>query len=179
MSSQSWPIIPLAIRSEHGAVHQRPSLRCHNFDFSMSCVLVGLSTLKIHPNKLSAQALAYLVSRDIMLLAWHIVLVLLAPKEPKQECISESNVYSWLLFDIAVSVIRLAKNPLQYAANRAIQNNGANWQNPEDQGNSWVYFLSPQYGCCQMRLYTFLDWLTYLSWILGAWAVHPVVIKVN
>ncbi|KAI8891557.1 hypothetical protein BC833DRAFT_613687, partial [Globomyces pollinis-pini] len=24
-----------------------------------------------------------------------------------------------------------------------------------------------------VRLYTVADWLTYFSWILGAWAVHP------
>jgi hypothetical protein len=140
----------------------------------MSCILVGLTTLKIDPNDMTISDIIWTVSRDFCLIAWHSALLILATREKDKTCISQSNVFSWLIFDIVISLLRLVKNPLQFQANRVMYQNGSNWSNPQDYSGSWISYFSPNYSFCQMRLYTLVDWLTYLSWILGAWAVHLV-----
>jgi hypothetical protein len=140
----------------------------------MSCILVGLSTLKLDPNELTVADVVWTVSRDFLLIAWHSALVILATRQQDRSCTTQSNVFSWLIFDIAVSVLRLLKNPLQFQANRVINRNGSHWANPQDISNTWIAYFSPSYLLCLMRLYTLVDWLTYLSWILGAWAVHLI-----
>jgi hypothetical protein len=140
----------------------------------MSCILVGLSTLKIDPNQLTVADIVWSVSRDFLLIAWHSALVIWATRQEDRSCTNQSNVFSWMLFDISISLLRLIKNPLQFQANKIMDRNGSNWVNPEDMSNSWIFYFSPSYLFCQMRLYTLIDWMTYLSWILGAWAVHLV-----
>ena len=139
----------------------------------MSCVLVGLLTMKIEPQSLTATQVSLCVLRDLVLIAWHGVLLYYGTISDDSVCIRQSNIISWLYVDLSFSLFRLFKNPLQYFANKLLVS-GQNWENPPDVSNSWAKYFGVDYGCCQMRVYTFIDWLTYFSWILGAWAVHPV-----
>ena len=129
--------------------------------------------MRIEPQSMTIGQMIMCVSRDLILIGWHGVLLYFGTISDDSLCIRQSNIISWLYVDLTVSLLRIFKNPLQFFANRILVR-GNNWENPQDISSSWANYLGPDKGCCQMRVYTFIDWLTYFSWILGAWAVHPV-----
>ncbi|KAJ3362656.1 hypothetical protein HDU91_003321, partial [Kappamyces sp. JEL0680] len=142
----------------------------------MSCITVGLGTLTATPGDMSALALAAFVLRDIVLAGYHGTLMYIAASytaKDDQTCVANSSILPWLIFDLCITTMRLFKNPFQYWANRVVERTGAGWTIPEDLPR-WVRFFGPSNTFCQMRIYTTIDWLTYLSWIVGAWAIRPV-----
>lgn len=55
-----------------------------------------------------------------MLLGWHGTLLYLALSNDSSQCLAESSIIPWLSFDLLITVARLVKNPMQFAANRKV-----------------------------------------------------------
>jgi hypothetical protein len=140
----------------------------------MSCILVGFATLKIDPDELSPVELAFCIVRDVAFTAWYTVLLYFSFTLPESECIQSTGIATWLFFAGIVTVLRLIKNPMQFIANRKLQRNGANWENPTDISQSWYRFFSPTFHICSMRIYSFVDWLSYFAWIVGLTSFRPI-----
>lgn len=132
----------------------------------MSCIAVGFGTINTQPGTLSGKAALLFFLRDLIFLSWHSVLLYFTTIE-KSECVIGSGIMPWLLFDLFVTSLRLFKNPLQYFANRVADSSVMGWSVPEELPQ-WVRWFAPR----KIRLYTHIDWLTYLSWILGAWSLR-------
>ncbi|KAI8892439.1 hypothetical protein BC833DRAFT_611651 [Globomyces pollinis-pini] len=144
----------------------------------MSCVLVGLTAIKVNPNKITLGETIWCVFRDLVLLGWHITLLVFSFQSINDpdftQCVAQSNIVPWLIFDITVSFFRLLKNPFQYIANRKWDSNGTNWTNPEDLSNSWILYFSPNFTICEMRVSAFIDWLSYTTWLIGTFIIQPI-----
>ena len=139
--------------------------------------------MNLLPSQMTLFQLSFLVLRDILILLLHSFLLYTALNYDLNDkiCIQESTVLPWLIFDILITTCRLIKNPLQYLANTLVHANGSGWHNPNDLA-AWVRGCrNPRYFrqlnqkvrqdlsrmVCQMRIYTFIDWLSYLTWIVG------------
>ncbi|KAI8925264.1 hypothetical protein BC831DRAFT_461703 [Entophlyctis helioformis] len=138
----------------------------------MSCVLVGLTAVKVTVTSFSRADLAWCTLRDSALAAAHIFLLVSFGADP---CLHSSDegrgVYSWFVIDIILSCLRLVKNPLHYYANKRLEATGSNWENPAALTSST--FGSLLYGrVCGLSLYTSVDWLTYIFWIYGTWTIR-------
>lgn len=133
----------------------------------MSCILVGLGTINLKPSQMTARQLLLLTSRDLIILSAHSFLLYrgLTSRGQERDCINASSVYPWLFFDLFITILRLIKNPVQFMANGALARNGSGWSNPEELPR-WTRWVEGR-QCCQMRIYTVVDWLSYLTWIVG------------
>ncbi|KAI8899704.1 hypothetical protein BC833DRAFT_584630 [Globomyces pollinis-pini] len=136
----------------------------------MSSILVGAYATQIHPGRLSLNQTIACVVRDVVLLAWHLALLLILINPANSNDVHDidySCIIPWLLIDIGVSGLRLLKTPIQYIANQRLQSNGANWNNPMDLSRRWERWFGPALHLGNLYLYTVIDWLTYISWIIG------------
>jgi hypothetical protein len=139
----------------------------------MSCILVGFATLKIDPDEISPWELAFCIVRDVTFTAWYTILLYFTFTLPESDCIQSTGITTWLFFAGIVTILRLIKNPMQFIANRKLQSNGANWENPTDISQSWYRFFSPTFHICSMRIYAFVDWMSYFAWIVGLTSFRP------
>ncbi|KAJ3270168.1 hypothetical protein HDV01_000503 [Terramyces sp. JEL0728] len=133
----------------------------------MSCLTVSLSSFKVKPDTITKYDVAWCTFRDIALLSWHTVLLVLAftaPATQKQQ-IQDSNIIGWLIIDNLITLVRLSLHPLQYLANqrRSIANLDF----------TWVDYFTPHFAVCRMQLYQLLEFMTYFNWIFGAWIIRP------
>jgi hypothetical protein len=135
--------------------------------------LVGLGTLKIHPDDFSPLQLAFCIVRDVLFTGWYTVLLYFSFVHPDSDCIQGTGIVTWLFFAAIVTLLRLVKNPLQFVANRKLQQNGANWENPEDMSQKWYRYFAPNYQICSMRIYSAVDWCSYFAWIVGLTSFRP------
>jgi hypothetical protein len=138
----------------------------------MSCICVGFGTLYIDPDEMKPIQLALCTTRDLLFMGWYTVLLYFAYTIPDSECLFYTGITTWLYFTAIVTFFRLIKNPIQYLANKRLNNNGAHWENPEEE-KRWYTYFSPGYMICSMRIYALVDWLTYFAWIVGLTSFRP------
>ncbi|KAJ1330151.1 hypothetical protein BSLG_009681 [Batrachochytrium salamandrivorans] len=134
----------------------------------MSCILVGLTAIKVEPETFSTSDLVWCCIRDVALISAHTTLLVLYGSE---QCLHDDSGFgkgpaSWLMLDVTLSGLRLIKNTIHYAANRSLERSGSQWQNPVS--SNWSYVHNTIYGhICGIRIFTIVDWFTYIAWIFG------------
>ena len=135
----------------------------------MSCLLIALPTIKLRPFSLSMAEVVFCVLRDFLLLGYYVFLIVWANFQSESDyyCIDSSGVFSWLFLISFVTVLRILKNPAQYAANKRLQRNGANWNNPDNLDRNWARYFSPSYYLCQLHIYSLVDFASLMVYITG------------
>ncbi|KAJ8324731.1 hypothetical protein QVD99_002746 [Batrachochytrium dendrobatidis] len=152
----------------------------------MSCILVGLTAIKVEPDSFSTKDLTWCMFRDIVILAIHSILIALYGKDGCiKDASSNNGPLSWLILDMSLTALRLVKNPIHYFANRALERSGSQWRNPSLVGFGFVGTLFYS-RFCGMRIFTIIDWFTYIAWIFGISTVrtdsscqNPIAIAVQ
>ena len=82
---------------------------------------------------------------------------------------SNSSVVLWLIVDVFLCGIRIAKNLLHFIAIRKVRQ-----ADDTEHGDMNGVIASQFYTSimCGMRTFTLLDWLVYFAWVCGIWTVR-------
>jgi hypothetical protein len=140
----------------------------------MSAILVAIFSTQLRVDDLSLPNIAACVTRDVILQSWYLYLLVLAYSDSAtSKCYQISSVTLWLYMIILIGFIRLVKNPLQYIANKEFERNGSSWVNPRIAYSLLARIFAPNTLLCHMRVYTFVDTISYFPWIFGLAVLKP------